>query len=185
MTEQLNWLNWISPIKETIFFPLYILVISCQYICEFISGLSIIFHWSICILMLILYFFDYNNFGVERGNIYMIWRETRVYGNSFIAEGFPGGSEVKASAWNAGDLSSIPGSGRSLGEGNGNPLQYSCLENPMEGRSLVGYSPWGHKESDMAERLHFIAELEIKEHDVSCLVLSWDCFCYSGSFVIA
>ena len=46
-------------------------------------------------------------------------------------EGFPGGSEVKASACNAGDLGSIPGSGRSPGEGNGNPLQYSCLENPM------------------------------------------------------
>ena len=45
---------------------------------------------------------------------------------------FPGGSEVKASAWNAGDLGSIPGSGRSPGEGNGTPLQYSCLENPME-----------------------------------------------------
>ena len=46
---------------------------------------------------------------------------------------FPGGSEVKASAWNAGDPGSIPGLGRSPGEGNGNPLQYSCLENPMEG----------------------------------------------------
>ena len=47
--------------------------------------------------------------------------------------GFPGGSEVKASAWNVGDLGLIPGLGRSPGEGNGNPLQYSCLENPMEG----------------------------------------------------
>ena len=47
--------------------------------------------------------------------------------------GFPGGSEVKTSACNAGDPGSIPGSGRSPGEGNGNPLQYSCLENPMEG----------------------------------------------------
>ena len=47
--------------------------------------------------------------------------------------GFPGGSEVKASAWNAGDLGLIPGSERSPGEGNGNPLQYSYLENPMEG----------------------------------------------------
>ena len=44
---------------------------------------------------------------------------------------FPGGSEVKASACNAGDLGSIPGLGRSPGERNGNPLQYSCLENPM------------------------------------------------------
>ena len=46
--------------------------------------------------------------------------------------GFPGGSEGKASAYNAGDPGSIPGSGRSPGEGNGNPLQYSCLENPMD-----------------------------------------------------
>ena len=56
---------------------------------------------------------------------------------------------------NAGDKGLIPGSGRSPGEGNGNPLQYSYLENPMEGRSMVGYSPWGRKESDMTERLHF------------------------------
>ena len=48
-----------------------------------------------------------------------------------------------------------PGSERSSGEGNGNPLQYSCLENPMDGWSLVDYSLWGHKESDTAERLHF------------------------------
>ena len=46
--------------------------------------------------------------------------------------GFPGGSDSKVSACNAGDLGSIPGSGRSPGEGNGNPLQYSCLENPMD-----------------------------------------------------
>ena len=51
----------------------------------------------------------------------------QTYKNSF-----PGGSEVKASASNAGDLGLIPGSGRSPGEGNGNPLQYSCLENPMD-----------------------------------------------------
>ena len=43
-----------------------------------------------------------------------------------------GGSDGKASAWNEGDMGSIPGSGRSPGEGNGNPLQYSCLENPMD-----------------------------------------------------
>jgi len=45
----------------------------------------------------------------------------------------PGGSDGKASAYNVGDLGSIPGSGRSPGEGNGTPLQYSCLENPMDG----------------------------------------------------
>ena len=49
----------------------------------------------------------------------------------------PGGSEVKASARNAGDLGSIPGLGRSPGEGNGNPLQYSCLENSMDRGATV------------------------------------------------
>ena len=46
--------------------------------------------------------------------------------------GFPGGSDGKKSAFNAGDLCSVPGLGRSLGEGKGDPLQYSCLENPMD-----------------------------------------------------
>ena len=49
-----------------------------------------------------------------------------------FSEGFPGGSEVKASACNAEDLGSIPGSGRFPGEGNGNPFHYSCLENPVD-----------------------------------------------------
>ena len=48
---------------------------------------------------------------------------------------FPGGSEVKVSASNVGDPGLIPGSGRSPGEGNGNPLQYSGLENPMDGEA--------------------------------------------------
>ena len=52
--------------------------------------------------------------------------------NQMLLWGFPGGSEVKASACNVGDLGLIPGSGRSPGEGKGNPLQYSCLENPMD-----------------------------------------------------
>ena len=49
-----------------------------------------------------------------------------------VYQGFPGGSDGKGSACNAGDLGLIPGSGRSAGEGNGNPLQDSCLENPMD-----------------------------------------------------
>ena len=49
--------------------------------------------------------------------------------------GFPGGSDGKVSACNAGDQGLIPGLGRSPKEGNGNPLQYSCLENPMDGRA--------------------------------------------------
>ena len=50
----------------------------------------------------------------------------------------------KEAACNAGDLGSIPGLGRCPGEGNGNPLQYSCLENPMD-RGAWQASPWGHK----------------------------------------
>ena len=58
---------------------------------------------------------------------------------------FPGSSDGKVSAYNAGDLGSIPGSGRSPGERNGNPLQYSCLENHHGQRSLAGYIPRGAK----------------------------------------
>ena len=52
-----------------------------------------------------------------------------------MCQHFPGGSDGKASACNVGDLGSIPASGRSPGEGNGNPLQYSCLENSMDRRA--------------------------------------------------
>ena len=55
----------------------------------------------------------------------------------------PGGSEVKASASNEGDLGSIPGSGRSPVEGNGNPLQYSCLENSMDREEPGGLQSMG------------------------------------------
>ena len=59
--------------------------------------------------------------------------------------GFLGGSAVKNPPANAGDAGSIPGLGRSPGEGNGNPLQYSCLGNPMHKGAWEGYSPWGHR----------------------------------------
>ena len=66
--------------------------------------------------------------------------------------GLPSWLSGKEPAFQYGDLrdaSLISGSGRYLAGVNGNPLQYSCLENPHGHRSLVGYSPWGHKESDM------------------------------------
>ena len=69
-------------------------------------------------------------------------------------QGLPGDSVVKNTPANAGilgDAGSVPGSEKSLGVRNGKPLQYSCLENSMGKRSLLGYSPWGHKESDMTE----------------------------------
>ena len=74
--------------------------------------------------------------------------------------GFPGGSEVKASASNAGDPGLIPGPGRSPGEGNGNPSiakgMATLIFSPGEShgqKSQAGYSPWGYKELDMTERL--------------------------------
>ena len=60
---------------------------------------------------------------------------------------FSDGSVIKNLPATVGDTGLIPGSGRSPGEGNGNPLQYYCLENPMDG----GDSPWGRKESDTTE----------------------------------
>ena len=69
--------------------------------------------------------------------------------------GFPGGSDSKESSCKPGDLCSIPGLGRSRGKRNGDPFQYSCLENPHGQRSLVDYRPWGLKESDTTEQLSF------------------------------
>ena len=65
--------------------------------------------------------------------------------------GFPGGSEAKASACKAGDQGLIPGSGRSAGEGNGNTLQYSCLENPMDRGAWWATVHRVHKQLDTTE----------------------------------
>ena len=68
--------------------------------------------------------------------------------------GFPDASAAKnLLAGDARDVGSIPGLGKSPGIGNGNPLLYSCLGNPMDRGSLVGYSPWGHKKLDTTEEL--------------------------------
>ena len=67
--------------------------------------------------------------------------------------GFPCSSVGKESVCSAGDPGSIPGLGRSPGEGNGNSLQYPCLEKSHGQRSLVDCSPWGRKESGVTERL--------------------------------
>ena len=73
------------------------------------------------------------------------------------------------------DKGSIPGSGRSTGGGNGNPLQYSCLENPMDGGSLGGYGPWGHTELYMTKATEF-------SHTV-CRVLPDCCYHRSQDFL--
>ena len=72
---------------------------------------------------------------------------------SFIL-GFPGGSDGKESVCNVGDLGLIPVLGRPSGEGNGNPFQYSCLENPIDGGAWRATVHGGCKELDKTEQLH-------------------------------
>ena len=84
---------------------------------------------------------------------------------------FPGGSDGKASVYNAVDLGSIPGWGRSPGEENGNPLQLFLPGKSHGWRSLVGCSPWGRKESDTTERLHF--HFHYRSNQVRIRSLRW------------
>ena len=87
--------------------------------------------------------------------------------------GFPGGSDGKESSCSMGDMGLIPGLGRSPGGGHGNPLQYSCLENPHGQRNLVGYSPWGCKESDTTERLSIHSTFKFNLFFRVILCLKW------------
>ena len=84
--------------------------------------------------------------------------------------GFSGDNSGKEPPANAGDIrdeGSIPGWGRSPGGGRGNPLQYSCLENLQGQRSLVGYSPWGCKESDATQATeHACTHVPLYEHTI-------------------
>ena len=68
--------------------------------------------------------------------------------DNMLIQGFPGGSVIKNPPANTGDVGSIPGSGRSPGEGNGNPLQYSYLENPIDRGDWYAIIHWIAKESD-------------------------------------
>ena len=77
--------------------------------------------------------------------------------------GYPGSLAGKESACNAGDPGLISGFRRSPGGGHGNPLQYSCLEDPHGQKSLAGCSPWGRKELDMTKRLSPAQHTSVKE----------------------
>ena len=90
------------------------------------------------------------------GAVHVIWRKYNLYIILNLNPklwGFPSGSDGKESACDAGDLGLVPGLRRSSREWYSNPLQYLCLENPQGQRSLVVYSPWVCKESDMTEWL--------------------------------
>ena len=83
-------------------------------------------------------------------------RERESTGYTDVSRALSSDSVVKnppAIAGDAGDAGSVPGLGQSPGGGRGNPLQYSCLEDPHGQNSLAGYSPWGSKELDRTEQL--------------------------------
>ena len=124
--------------------------IICVYMCVCVC-VYIVCHLCIMRILPLPYQFEYFLFLVWLrwlGFPILYWRKVVREGVLFLFQilverlsvfqlffNFPGGSDGKASTYNAGDLGSIPGLGRSPGEGNGNPLQYSCLENPMDGRA--------------------------------------------------
>ena len=113
----------------------------------------------LCSRLLLVIYFLYN--GVYRSNAQRrVWGLKSViplHGKFIITLNLTlvlfGGSEGKEFACNSGDLGLIPGLEGLPGGKLGTPLQYSCLENPHGQRNLAGYSPWGHKDSDMTERL--------------------------------
>ena len=93
--------------------------------------------------------------------------------------GFPGGSNGKEYASSVIDLGLIPGLGRSPGGGHGNPLWYSCLENLHGQKSLMGYSPWGHTESDTTEQLNADSSV----HGIlQARILEWEAIFFCRGF---
>ena len=112
----------------------------------------------------------------------ILWTEDlgnyRSKNNSF---GFPGDSDSKESSCSAGDSGSIPGSGRSPGEGNGNPLQYSCLENSMD-RGAWQATVHGVAELEATEQLYFLSVIQWYTMYVECSGLIW---LHDGSSIIA
>ena len=95
-----------------------------------------------------------------------------VYGCPVSYHGFPGGSDGKESACNAEDLGSIPGLGGSDGRRHGNPLQYSCLDNPQGQRSMVDYGSWDHKELVTTEATKHSTQHSILSYRHFMLVLA-------------
>ena len=98
---------------------------------------------------------------------------------NLITTMLPCGSDGKESICNTGDLGSIPGLGRSPGGGHGNPLQYSCLENPPGQRSLMGYNPSGCKELDTTEWLNTTAQCNFIANETPPVARYW----FEGSFL--
>ena len=106
-----------------------------------------------------------------------------AYNTGYVGsiQGFPGGSNGEECTYNVGDLGSISGLGRSLGGGPGNPLYYSCLENPHGQRNMAGYSPWSCQQFNMTEQLstaqdQFLGQEDSLEKEMAIhpSVLAWE-----------
>ena len=102
------------------------------------------------------------------------WTTMTIIAFTMCQEGPPWGLNDKESACQAGDEGLIPASGRSPGEGNGNPLRYSCLGNPMDRGAWWGYSPWGHKRvgHDIATKRQQRCSIVCAQHGLSIWVVS-------------
>ena len=127
-----TWNSFFHPFTFSLCVSLYLKWISCrQHIVRscFLSfqhyflWLENLVHLHLNAILLV-FFWLFCSFSFFSSSSFVIW--------ILPFSSFPGGSDGKASVDNAGDLGSIPGSGRSPEEGNGNPLQYYCLENPMD-----------------------------------------------------
>ena len=120
-----------------------------------------------CKIVLILYLYNINILKCFHNIFLFKISDLKTQLSAFM--GFPGGSVVKNPPANVGHKCSIPGSGRSLGVGNGKPLQYSCLENPTEGEAWQVTIHGVPKESDRTYRLKNTNKCL---HSISCL--TWD-----------
>ena len=112
---------------------------SCSDSCKLIGQIT---------YTLSLSFLSYKCFYLAMNKIMYIYVCVYIYASQVVLVV----KNLPANAGDIRDLGLIPGLGRSPGAGNGNPLQYSCLENPYEQRSLVGYSPWGHERNGKERR---------------------------------
>ena len=114
--------------------------------------------------------------------IFLLFCTKRLWACVCTQSGFPGGSEVKASACNAGDQGLIPGLGRSPGEGNDNPLQYSCLENPMDGgvwwatlvHGVANSRTWLSNFTSLYALSHSVKSDSLQPHGLQSILCPWD-----------
>ena len=131
--------------------------------------------WFFCFFILLIFFLLHE----FRRNSYLLWPWRAIFVRIIHVYDFPGGSESKVSAYNAEDLGSFPGLGRSSGEGNGNPLQYSCLENPMERGAWQAPTVHG-----VAKSQTWLSDWTHSLTHSTCIVSGFNSFWCEGCFLL-